>query len=108
MGIVPLWGFQMIVAIAVALYFRLNKILVLIAANISIPPMIPLIIYASHETGKIWMGDQARSIDFDKEITLETIQQSLMQYFLGACTLSVVCGIVALVISYSILRIFRK
>ncbi|MES1225118.1 MAG: DUF2062 domain-containing protein, partial [Bacteroidota bacterium] len=41
MGIVPIWGFQLLAAIALAIVLRLNKALVIIAANISVPPMIP-------------------------------------------------------------------
>ncbi|MFZ6009870.1 MAG: DUF2062 domain-containing protein, partial [Bacteroidota bacterium] len=36
MGIVPIWGFQLAVAIPLSFLFRLNKALVIIAANISI------------------------------------------------------------------------
>ena len=65
MGIVPIWGFQLVVAIALAFLFRLNKALVVVAANVSIPPMIPLILFLSHLTGALWMGDASVSISFD-------------------------------------------
>ena len=42
MGIIPIWGYQLITAIALAYLLRLNKLIVIVAANISIPPMIPL------------------------------------------------------------------
>ena len=92
MGIVPIWGFQLVTAIALAILFRLNKALVIIAANISIPPMIPVIIYLSHLTGKIWMGKNAQSISFSDEITLQFIHNNAVQYFSGAITLSVIAG----------------
>ena len=38
MGIIPIWGFQLVTAIFLAVLFKLNKVLVIIAANISIPP----------------------------------------------------------------------
>ena len=41
MGIVPLWGYQMLITLFLAHLFRLNKVIALVAANISIPPMIP-------------------------------------------------------------------
>jgi hypothetical protein len=40
MGIVPIWGFQLLVGIPLSIYFRMNKVLFLAAANISIPPAI--------------------------------------------------------------------
>ena len=44
MGIVPLWGYQMLITLFLAHLFRLNKVIALVAANISIPPMIPLLL----------------------------------------------------------------
>ena len=56
MGIVPIWGFQLLTAIALSVVLKMNKALVIIAANISLPPAIPFILYFSHLTGKMWMG----------------------------------------------------
>ena len=51
MGIVPIWGFQMIVATFFAHKLKLNKAIVLLAANISIPPAVPFLIYMGYQTG---------------------------------------------------------
>ena len=53
MGIVPLWGFQLLIGIPLAVLFRMNKVLFIAAANISIPPMIPFIIYGSFLCGQL-------------------------------------------------------
>ena len=108
MGIVPIWGFQLVTAIALAILFRLNKALVIIAANISIPPMIPVVIYLSHLSGKIWMGRNAQTISFSDEITLEFIHNNAVQYFSGAITLSVIAGIVFGIVTYVVLKVFKK
>jgi uncharacterized protein (DUF2062 family) len=108
MGIVPIWGFQLVVAIALSILFRLNKALVIVAANISIPPMIPLVIFLSHLTGKIWMGENAQSISFSDEITLQFIHNNVIQYFSGAITLSVIAGIVFGIVTYLMLKLFKK
>jgi uncharacterized protein (DUF2062 family) len=108
MGIVPIWGFQMVTAIAISILFRLNKAIVILAANISIPPMIPLVIYLSHRTGAIWMGDDAQSISFNKEITLEFIHDNFMQYALGAVTLAVVAGITFGLVTYGLLKLSKR
>jgi uncharacterized protein (DUF2062 family) len=107
MGIVPLWGFQLAIAIALAFAFRLNKALVIIAANISIPPMIPLILFLSHRTGAIWMGDQAQLISFTSGITLEMVHNNFIQYVVGAVTLSIVAGIGFGLVTYILLKIFK-
>lgn len=108
MGIFPAWGFQLIIAIALAFALRLNKMLVILAANISIPPMIPLILFLSHLTGSIWMGDDAQYFLFSEEITFERVKTSFVQYVLGAITLALVAGTIIGFIAYIGLKIFRK
>ncbi len=108
MGIVPIWGFQLAVAITLSFLLRLNKALVIIAANISIPPMIPLILYLSYEMGKIWMGDEAQDISLTKGITLEMFSNNLLQYGLGAVTLAIAAGVIFGGLTYIGLKIFRR
>lgn len=107
MGIVPMWGFQLVTAIALSFLFRLNKALVIIAANISIPPMIPVVVYLSHLTGKVWMGKNAQSVSFSEEITLDFIHKNFAQYFFGAITLAIVSGLVIGGITYGLLKLQR-
>lgn len=108
MGIVPIWGFQMIVALALAAWLRLNKGLVIIAANISIPPMVPPIIFLSFLMGKVWVGRDATDLFFSKGLSLDNIQQNLVQYILGAVTLAVVAGVVCWLVTWLLLSIFRR
>ncbi len=108
MGIVPVWGFQLIIAITLAFLLRLNKILVILAANISIPPMIPLILFLSHLAGSIWMGDDAQHISFSDEITLERVKTSFVQYVLGAITLAFAAGIFFFGLTYLVLKFFKR
>jgi glycosyltransferase involved in cell wall biosynthesis len=108
MGIVPIWGFQLIVAIGLAFAFRLNKALVIIAANISIPPMIPVILFLSHLTGALWMGDRAQYISFHDPITLEMIGNNSVQYVFGAITFAIIAGTILGTLTYLGLKIFKK
>lgn len=107
MGIVPLWGFQLLIAITLSFVFRLNKALVILAANISIPPMIPLILYFSHVTGGFWMGKRAQSLSFSDDITFAMMWDNMFQYVIGAITLSIVTGVIFGVLTYGALKIFR-
>lgn len=108
MGIIPIWGFQLLAAIALAILFKLNKALVIIAANISIPPLIPLIIFLSYATGAWWMGAKAGHLVLDKHLSLQSIQNNLVQYIYGSITLAVIAGIVFGLITFVILKIFKK
>jgi glycosyltransferase involved in cell wall biosynthesis len=108
MGIVPIWGFQLATAIFLSIILRLNKPLVIVAANISIPPMIPVIIYLSYKMGAYWMGSDAFELPFDRNITLQTIYSNLQQYLYGGITLAIVAGLLFGLISYLILKIFKR
>ena len=108
MGIFPVWGFQLVIAIALAFLLKLNKVLVILAANISIPPMIPLILFLSHLTGTFWMGQNAQRLSFTEEITFDTMKASFVQYLLGAITLAVVAGLLCTLFTYVVLSIFRR
>src|SRR6185312_8995913 len=58
MGIFPVWGFQLLIGIPIAVLFRLNKVLFIAAANISIPPMIPVIIFLSYYFGSFFVQNE--------------------------------------------------
>jgi glycosyltransferase involved in cell wall biosynthesis len=108
MGIVPIWGFQLVAAIFIAILCKLNKPLVIIAANISIPPMIPLIIFLSYKVGAFWMGAHAMQIDFSSDITIQSVKKNLLQYIYGSLTLAIVAGMVFGLLTFIFLRIIGK
>ena len=108
MGIVPLWGFQLLIAITLSVLLRLNKALVIVSANISIPPMIPVIIFLSYQMGTFWVGGDAVAFSMTKDITLESIHANFMQYVYGAVTLAIVAGTAAGLIIYSVLSIKKR
>jgi uncharacterized protein (DUF2062 family) len=105
MGIVPIWGYQLAVGFPLAHLFRLNKSIFFVAANISLPPMIPFILYFSYLTGGYVLGDGGAQVTLD-DISLETL--NLKQYLAGAVILAVVSGIAAGLISYFVLSLIRK
>jgi len=108
MGIIPIWGFQLIAAIFLAIVFRLNKPLVILAANISIPPMIPLVLFASYKLGAYWMPANHANIIFDWGLNLKNIRYNLQQYIYGSVTLAVLAGIFFSLTSFILLKIFRR
>jgi glycosyltransferase involved in cell wall biosynthesis len=88
MGIIPIWGFQMATALILAYFMRLNKSLVIISANISLPPMIPVIIYLSYAVGGLWLGDDSAHIAFNRDIDIQDIYINLRQYVIGSILLA--------------------
>lgn len=58
-GCVPLYGFQTMIAALASFLFRLNFIYLWIGTNISLPFMIPILIFASTYLGRLVVGHQA-------------------------------------------------
>jgi len=120
MGIIPIWGFQMLVAAFLAHLLRLNKILVLTASNISIPPLIPFIVYLSFELGKLlvdkpvvfttemmyYLKDQVMQGHFYS--TLNEFGYSIFQYVLGSVVLAIVMGLFVMLVSLAIFSVFKR
>jgi len=106
MGIVPIWGFQLMVGIPLSIVFRMNKVLFLTAAHISIPPAIPFIIYASYKFGGLFYrnGVQITSLE---NLTLQSIHVNFVQYFLGGTLLAAAVGAAGFVVSFLLLALLR-
>ena len=99
-GITPFWGLQMWFVIFFAWIFKLNKAVAVLASNISIPPMIPLILFLSYETGRIWLGNKGVHLAYSEGLTIEVINKNFLQYVLGSFTLAAICSVIAWVGTY--------
>ncbi len=104
MGIIPIWGYQFVSALVLAHFLKLNKAIVGLAANISIPPMIPILLYGSLKTGQLILGRDVRDSIFNKQINFETIKQHLFEYIVGSCVFAVIMAILLGITSYIILK----
>lgn len=105
-GVLPIWGYQMVAVAAVAHLLHLNKIIALVSSNISIPPMIPFILYGSFVTGA-WLLDRNITIQISN-INFDDVYQDLLQYILGACIFAVGAAIASYLVVFILLSIFRK
>lgn len=106
MAVIPIWGFQMIVAVFFAYIFKLNKVIVLITSNISIPPFIPFILFGSYYCGHLFIGGD--KLVFSSNINLEHIQSVMTQYLIGSVVFSVSLGIIFFSISYLLMTLIPK
>jgi glycosyltransferase involved in cell wall biosynthesis len=107
MGIVPLWGFQLAIGIPLSIYFRMNKALFLLAANISIFPLTPVFWALSVVVGKILLGYKDLSFRWN-DLSLKHFKEAGAAFFLGGTVLAIVMGLIAFSISILCLNIFRK
>jgi glycosyltransferase involved in cell wall biosynthesis len=103
-GIVPIWGFQFALAIFTAVFFKLNKIIVGLSAQISVPPLIPFVLYASVKTGEFVLGQKV-NLDFTKLLSVETLK-NLYVYYIGATVLSIAAGIAGFLVTWILLKVF--
>jgi len=107
MGIAPIWGFQLLAGIPLAILFRLNKVLFILAANISIPPMIPLILYWSLLFGQLAVDgriDHQQLISF----TSADIQHNLRLYVTGALLFGTIAACIGFLLSLFLFKVLRK
>lgn len=100
-GISPLWGFHTVLAISLAVVFKLNRTITFLFSNISIPPLIPFVIYGSYQTGAIVMGKK-----MDATLNIEDIKsgtdvfKSLGQYVIGSFMLAIVSSLILGILAY--------
>lgn len=106
-GIAPVWGWQMIAAFSTAMMLKLNKAIALVASNISIPPMIPIILFASYRTGGVLLNKPVSLENFDG-ITFEYVRNNLFQYVLGALVFAAAMAVISGLVTYIILLVFRR
>ncbi|MDD3875284.1 MAG: DUF2062 domain-containing protein [Bacteroidales bacterium] len=105
MGILPVWGYQLLLGFTLAHLFKLNKTAFFLAANISIPPLIPFVLYLSYVTGSFILGEGSWHFDF--EMNLETIKTNLFQYLIGSITLAVMAGFFFGILSYLLFSLIK-
>jgi len=106
-GIAPLWGFQTFLAITLAVLFRWNKVLTFAFSNISIPPMIPFIIYASLKVGGLFVSSDTLLFSENK-LTFEAVKNNLTQYLIGSIVLAIFVALFFGLISYLLLSYKKK
>lgn len=102
----PIWGFQMLFCILIAHIFKLNKVVAVAAANLSIPPVIPFLLFGSYAIGAKLLGNPL-VLSFNK-INKEDAMANLVQYLAGSVVLALGLGLLAGLVSWLLLNVFRK
>ena len=105
-GIIPIWGYQMVIAGVTAHFMRLNKVVAIVFSNISIPPMIPFILYGSMVTGAWMLGmDNIFSLE---NVSFDNVFESLTQYIVGSVSLAAVAGLAVFAISFLTMVVCKR
>ena len=107
-GVAPVWGWQMALALILAMLLKLNRMITIVACNVSIPPMIPLIIYLSYLFGGIVYHHDVVYMQYSHDITLEKIKLNVIQYLIGSLFFGAVLSLISGLGTWILLKIFRK
>jgi len=85
-AVIPIYGFQSLVAVSLSHFLKLNKAIVFFATNISWPPMVFVLIYASYQTGYfLFNGSINASLTIsDASILVDNLGESLYTFVIGS------------------------
>ena len=106
-GIVPIYGVQLIVALAVAHRLRLNKAITAVASNVSIPPMVPFILGGSLTLGHWLFTGQVLELS-PSQMTRAHAVEYFWHWLVGSLALAVVVSLAGMVITYIVARVARR
>lgn len=106
-GIAPFWGFQTLLVISLAILFKWNKILAFTFSNISIPPMIPFIIFASLQIGSYVIKGSMSFIEI-QNLNFDSLKSHTLQYVVGSFILAAITALVFGFCSYLLLSLKSK
>lgn len=105
-GIAPLWGVQMLVTGIAAHWLRLNKAIALVASNISIPPMMPFILYGSLALGHWLFTGQAIDLT-PAQMTKARALEYLVHWLVGSLALGTLVATLGTGVTYALARLTR-
>lgn len=107
-GISPFWGFQTILTLALAVVFKLNKAIAFAFSNISFPPLIPFIVYASYKMGNWIIGTEEISFDFDTITSNVKLLEHIKEYIVGSFALASISALFFGLLGYIFFKLRTK
>lgn len=101
-GISPFWGFQTLLVLSLAVFFKLNKAIAFTFSNISFPPLIPVVIYGSLKIGGYFITSD-KPLVLNSAMTMDDIQKNIAQYLVGSFILATISALLFGLTSYLLL-----
>jgi uncharacterized protein (DUF2062 family)/trans-aconitate methyltransferase len=110
LGIVPIYGFQTLAAISMALLFRLNKPLTIAATFINNPLLLPPTIFASVELGCFLRTGSFLPLGFSELAAMRghINKEQLFTWVIGSVALGVLIGAVGAAITAIVARVYLR
>jgi uncharacterized protein (DUF2062 family)/SAM-dependent methyltransferase len=103
-GIVPIYGFQLLAAVGLAWFFGLNKPLTVAATFINNPLLQPAIVVSSVEIGYFLRGGSFRPFHLST-VTGPHMKEELLAWVLGSVVLGVLVGGAGAVITAGVVQV---
>ena len=106
-GLSPFWGFHTIIVIFLAILLKLNKAIAFTFSNVSLPPFIPFVLYASLKMGQFVLGIEYSNTMEEMTENFEVLKH-LKIYIVGSFSLAITAAVVLGILGYLILSIFKR
>jgi uncharacterized protein (DUF2062 family) len=109
-GIVPIYGFQTLAAVGVALLFRLNKPLTVACTLVSNPLFLPFIIFLSVELGCLLRRGSFQSLKLSELAAMRTHldKEQFFIWVIGSVALGLLLGGASAAVAALIVHLHRK
>jgi len=106
-GLSPFWGFHTIIVLFLAIVLKLNKAIAFAFSNVSLPPFIPFVLYASSKMGQFVLGIEYSYTMEEMTENFELVKH-LKTYIVGSFSLAALSALVLGILGYLILSIFDR
>ena len=109
-GIIPIYGFQTVAALGVALLFRLNKPLTVAGTFISNPVFQPLIVFSSVELGCLLRHGSFQPLTLSELAAASThlSKEQFLIWIIGSVALGILLGGVGATVTAIVVHLHRK
>ncbi len=105
-GVTPLLGLHLLISIVVASSLRLNKLIVYLAANISNPFLLPILMYIDFQLGSLILNGSFETLSVD--LIHKGVDVWFYQILLGSLVLGPILGFFFGLVSFFVLRRFER
>jgi uncharacterized protein (DUF2062 family) len=90
----PLWGLHAVLALYIALRWRLNLVVAVLATNVSFPAFAPALVFSELQFGHLLRRGEWLDLTRDG-LTLAVVQSHLADYLVGGFAAAALLGIAA-------------
>jgi uncharacterized protein (DUF2062 family) len=106
-GIAPIWGFQIITCVTLAHLLRLNKAITVVSAHISLPPVVPFILFGGLQIGhRLFQGEW---LPFAlRDMTWHRAMEYFWESFVGSALLAVAVAVAGFFATWLIAQTWRQ